>query len=237
MEAAALAATAVGVLAGALTGVATGVGEGAGTAAVELVRARLAVSARGRAALEGLDADATDPAARAETQNVLAEEIEADPELRRQLTASLSSATSTTHLTGSVVIKGSRVSRSHIAIGPLTVNNTPGGRAALTIGLVVLLAVLSLGAYGGVQLLAPDGTGYTSVPMDAENLGDERTAYERRPGGTLLREKRAIVFVRVGKVVLTILYSGVPKDSAFPPDLQELTRLAVRNAQRQAGGH
>ncbi|MFI6695119.1 hypothetical protein ACIBLA_25870 [Streptomyces sp. NPDC050433] len=89
MEATELAVMAVGVVTAAATGAGTAVGEGAGAAVTELVRARLAGTERGRAALEGLDADG-DTAAQSEAQDLLREDIEADPELRRRLKLHLS---------------------------------------------------------------------------------------------------------------------------------------------------
>lgn len=365
----------VGVVAATVTGAATGVGEGAGTAVVEMVRARLATSERGRAALEHLDADATDPAARAETRDTLVEEIEADPELRRRLTVHLSAPT--THTTGSVVITDSTVSRSHISLGPLTINNTSGGRAVLAVGIALLVALLALGAYGGVQMLASDDapkssassappaspapsapspsqtssgpddggagsgesseptgttegdgstsessipeppdppwdpdlplrslpapgdmpakwealqspgairdedfcdtadavytstdgyratfmadgcptpdeaqgfyeeavkrlredTNFTITPMTVEALGDERAAYERHPKSIYATEKSIKTVIRVDKIVLSVLYSGVASDSKLPAELQNLTRLFVEKAQRQLSSH
>jgi hypothetical protein len=153
MEASALAVMAVGVVIAATTGAATAVGEEAGIALTELVRARLAGTERGRAALEGLDASG-DSAAQFDAQNVLRDEIEADPELRRQLEMHLSAPS--THTENSVVITGSRLSRSPIALGPLTINNTPGARAFLAVAAALLLALLALGMYGGAQLLIAD---------------------------------------------------------------------------------
>lgn len=159
MEASELAVMAVGVVVAAATGAATAVGEGAGAAVTELVRARLAGTERGRTALEELDASRS-PAARSDAQDVLRDEIEADPELRRQMEIHLSAPS--THTENSVVITGSRLSRSSISLGPLTINNTPSARAFLVAATALLLALLALGVYGGVQLLTPNDSSHSS---------------------------------------------------------------------------
>ncbi|MFF4695155.1 hypothetical protein [Streptomyces chattanoogensis] len=156
MEAAELSAKAVEVLTAVATGAATRFGEGAGTAVSDLVRARLGGTDRGRAALERLDADGGVPAAQSEADAVLREELETDPELRRQLAVHLSAPS--THIIDSMVISGSRMSHNTISLGPLTVNNTPGNRASLLLAAILLLVVLALGLYGGVQIITSDDT-------------------------------------------------------------------------------
>ncbi|MEV7283477.1 hypothetical protein AB0O01_02720 [Streptomyces sp. NPDC093252] len=146
-----LATIAVGVLAAAVTGAATGVGEQAGAAVAQVVRERLGASERGRAALTGLDAGPDDPAAREEAEAVLREEVTSDPGLARTLALHLRAPE--VRATGSVVITGSRVARTQIALGPLTVNNTSAGRTTLGAVIVLALLVVVLAVYGGVRLL------------------------------------------------------------------------------------
>ncbi|MFI8423613.1 hypothetical protein [Streptomyces sp. NPDC085479] len=157
-----LAALVVGALTATVTGVATGLGEGAGIVVADSVRARLAGTERGRTALERLEADPADPGVREEAVTVVREEIEADPEWARRLQVHIQASSS--QPTGSVLIQDSRISRSHISLGPLTVNNTPGGRVVLTAVLVALLVLVSLGAYGTVQLFASDDSPRAASP-------------------------------------------------------------------------
>ncbi|WP_086562596.1 hypothetical protein [Streptomyces africanus] len=154
MEASELAVRAVGVVVAAATGAATAVGERAGTAVSDLVRTRLSGTGQGRTALEGLDAQPDSDIARSAAEGVLREEIEADPQLRQRLEIHLSAPA---HFTHSVVFTGGRQSGNAIAIGPLTINkNTPGGRAILGVGAVLVVLLLGLGVYGGVQLFSGD---------------------------------------------------------------------------------
>lgn len=190
MEASELAGMAVGVAVAIATGAATAVGEGAGTAVAELVRTRFAGTERGRAALEGLDTGAS-PSAQADARNLLRDEIEADPELRRRLEIHLpSSSTSSTHTVGSVVITGSRLSRSTISLGPVTIADTPGTRAFLAVATALLVVLVALGAYGGVRLLNPDdspGSSPRPASSDAGSgglSGDEPDNRNERSDGT-----------------------------------------------------
>ncbi|UQT54640.1 hypothetical protein M4V62_05740 [Streptomyces durmitorensis] len=154
MESTELAVLAVGVVTAAAAGAATAVGEGAGAAVAELVRARLAGTERGRVALAGLDGEGEGGAAEAEARTVLRQEIDADPELGRRLALHLDAPT--TYNRDSVIITGSRINRSPIALGPLTVNNTAGGRTTLALVGVLLLALVALALYGGTQLITAD---------------------------------------------------------------------------------
>ncbi|MFF0752964.1 hypothetical protein [Streptomyces sp. NPDC004267] len=172
MDASELALTAVGRLVAAVVGAAGGaIGESGGDAVAEIVRSRLRTTPRGEAALRALEEDSGNTGARDEAQGVLREAIDTDPELRRQLSVHLSS--SPVHNRESVVITGSRVSRSHISLGPLTINNTPGAR--ILIGLSALLAVVlvALAIYGGQRILTSQSPGQSpSAPQP------------RGPGGT-----------------------------------------------------
>ncbi|MEU6996091.1 hypothetical protein ABZ953_36250 [Streptomyces sp. NPDC046465] len=171
MEAADLAARAVEVFIAVAAGAASGVGQGAGTAVGELVRSRLAGTERGRAALARLDADQGSPVVRAEAETVLSEEIEADPELRRQLAVHLSAPSTFNRET--VIISRSRVSRSPISVGPLTINSTPGGWAVLACSAVLLLALVVLGVYGGVQVLTSDDSPKAQSRSEGADIDQE----------------------------------------------------------------
>ncbi len=52
-----------------------------------------------------------------------------------------------------MVITGSRLKHNQIALGPLTINNTPGARVLLAFTAALLLALVVLGVYGGVQII------------------------------------------------------------------------------------
>lgn len=147
MESSELAATVVrSFLATLATGTATAAVDSGSAALSTLVRTRMAVSPRGRAALTALEADADDAAAQAEAQAVLTEEIDADPELRHQLTMRFESHR------GSMVITNSRA-RGNFSLGPLTVNNTAGGRVLAGVVVLLVVAVVALALYGTRQLL------------------------------------------------------------------------------------
>ncbi|MGW1126934.1 hypothetical protein [Streptomyces sp. NPDC002526] len=154
MEASALAAMVVAIITATATEAAGAVGQGAGNALAEALRARLAATERGRTALDTLDRAPDDLAAVASARSAIQEEIEADPELSHQLHVRLTAPS--TQTTGSLMISGSKVSRSSIALGPLTVNNTRAGRAVIALLAALLVAVVALAVYGGVELLVPD---------------------------------------------------------------------------------
>ncbi|MFF0226138.1 hypothetical protein [Streptomyces sp. NPDC004629] len=154
MESSELAAMAVAVMAATATGAAGAVGQSAGTAVADALRARLVSTERGRAALDTLNRAPEDPAAQDTARSVVQEEIEADPELRHQLQVQLTAPG--TNATGSLLITGSQVSRSSIALGPLTINNTRGGRAVVALVAALLLGLVVLAVYGGINLIVID---------------------------------------------------------------------------------
>ncbi|MGA4837494.1 hypothetical protein [Streptomyces sp. G45] len=154
METSELAAMAVAVMTATATGAATAAGQGAGAAVAEALHARLASTERGRAALDTLNRAPEDPAAQDAARSVVQEEIEADPELRQRLRLELTAPG--TNATGSLLITGSQVSRSSIALGPLTINNTRGGRAVIALVAALLLALVVLAVYGGTRLIVVD---------------------------------------------------------------------------------
>ncbi|MFE4258139.1 hypothetical protein [Streptomyces sp. NPDC056883] len=163
MDSSELAAAAVTSLLAALAGAsATAVVDRGGTALAALVRGGLERSQRGQAALATLEADPGDTGARTEAEEALAEEITTDPDLRSRLTMLLD--TSIRSYRDSVVITGSRVSRSPISLGPLTINNTAGGRALAGVAIVLAVAVLALAVYGTRQLVVTDDGASRSAP-------------------------------------------------------------------------
>jgi hypothetical protein len=158
---------AVAVMTATATGAATAVGQSAGTAVAAALHARLASTERGRAALDTLNQAPEDPAAQDTARSVVQEEIEADPELRRQLQLQLTAPG--INATGSLLITGSRVSRSSIALGPLTINNTRGGRAAIALVAALLLALVVLAVYGGTRLIIVDDSPESSQDDSARH--------------------------------------------------------------------
>ncbi len=167
METSELAARAVAVMTATVTGAACAVGQGAGAAVTDALRARLASTERGRAALDTLNHAPEDPDAQDSARSVVQEEIEANPELRRQLQLRLTAQG--TNATGSLLINGSQVSRSSIALGPLTINNTRGVRAVIALGAPLLLALVVLAVYGGTNLLVVDDSPESSQDDGARN--------------------------------------------------------------------
>ncbi|MFF9002165.1 hypothetical protein ACF1GW_22670 [Streptomyces achromogenes] len=83
-------------------------------------------------------------------QAALADEISSDAEFAGRL-AVLLHAPSQQH-TGSVVMTGSKVTRSQIALGPLTINNTRAGQLSLAAGVFMVVLIVALAAYGSVRL-------------------------------------------------------------------------------------
>lgn len=203
MDTGELAGLAVGVVAAVAAGAATGVGEGAGTAVVEVVRARLASTERGQRALEGLDADANAAPARSEAAGVLREEIEADAELRNRLEQHLSGTTAHS----SVVITGSRVTRSPIAIGPLTINNTLQARGWFAAAAALLVALVVLAAYGGVQLFgaddSPGATPQGTARSDPRPAEDGESPPDRS-GDTTVDTSRSLSAGEAGQILPTL---------------------------------
>ncbi|MFJ9752345.1 hypothetical protein [Streptomyces chartreusis] len=92
------------------------------------------------------------------------EEIEANPALRRELQLHLTAPG--TNATGSLLITGSPVSRSSIALGPLTINNTRGGQAVIALVAALLLALV---VYGGINLIVTDDSPESSQDDSARH--------------------------------------------------------------------
>ncbi|MFJ6940563.1 hypothetical protein [Streptomyces sp. NPDC101132] len=163
MDSSELAAAAVTSLLAALAGAsATALVDRGSTTVAALVRSGLGRSRRGQAALSALEADPGDTAARTEAEGALAEEITTDPDLHSRLTMLLD--TSTRSYRDTVVITGSRISRSPISLGPLTINNTAGGRALAGVVIMLAVAVLALAVYGARQLVVTDDGSHRRTP-------------------------------------------------------------------------
>ncbi|MEE1746084.1 hypothetical protein [Streptomyces sp. JV184] len=185
MDASELAVRAVGCLVTSVIGAAgEAIGQNGGDAVADLVRNRLSGNPQGEAALRALEADSGNVGARDEAQNVLREEIESDPELRHQLLLHLSS--SPINNRDSVVITGSRLSRSHISLGPLTINNTPGARILVGASLLLAVVLVTLAIYGGQRILIsqsptqspsrqqPQGVGSSGIGAGSQMLPAEK---------------------------------------------------------------
>ncbi|MHA4814520.1 hypothetical protein ACXZ65_09230 [Streptomyces aculeolatus] len=128
---------------------------GADTPVSAFVRDRLSRSARGQAALAGVVAAPDDPGAAARVRALLAEEIGGDREFADRLSALLQAALQ--QQPGTVSVTGSKVTRSQITFGPLTVNNTRAGRLSLGTGFVLAVLMVALAVYGGVRFIdGPD---------------------------------------------------------------------------------
>lgn len=148
-----------------LTAMATGAGTETGRALGDLIRARLGTSDEGRAALARVSAEPADPTAAQALQEAIREAIAADSEFQSRVAAALagpppaaSPAPTISHsYEGSIVIgAGSKVRRSQISLGALTINNTRSARVSLTALAALLVALLALAAYGGAQVVMGD---------------------------------------------------------------------------------
>ncbi|GAA4825016.1 hypothetical protein GCM10023220_68570 [Streptomyces ziwulingensis] len=155
-----------------LTAVATGAGTEAGRALGDVIRARLGTSDEGRAALARVNVAPADPAAALGLQEAIREAIAADPEFQDRVAAALAGPSvaappvntiSHSYRDSIVIGASSKVRRSQISLGPLTINNTRSARASLTAAAALLLTLLALAAYGGAQVIAgPDSPGASS---------------------------------------------------------------------------
>ncbi|MFD3655711.1 hypothetical protein [Streptomyces sp. NPDC058620] len=176
-----MALTAVRILTDLATGAATAVGAEAGEALADLVRARLRTSDGGRAALDGVSADPTDPSAVRGLQEAIREALATDPGFRHDMTVVFAGpppaappvyTVSPSYANSIVIGGGSKVRSSQISLGPLTVNNTRNARGALAAIVAVLIVLLVLGGYGAVQLFADDDPSGRSGGTSARNPGE-----------------------------------------------------------------
>ncbi|MEV7611536.1 hypothetical protein [Streptomyces sp. NPDC089799] len=126
----------------------------------DLVRERLGRDPGGRAALAAVDAGPSDPEAPALLAEALSAAVAEDPDfaalLVRALTGPPPARPPRSNVGGIVIDGGARVRRSTIALGPVTFNNTPAGRALAVLVTVALVVLVALGVYGGTRLLDGD---------------------------------------------------------------------------------
>lgn len=181
-----VATAAVQIVTDLATGAVTAVGAEVGRTVSVLVRERLGGSADGQAALRAVDERPQDPEAVAGLREAVRAAMVADAEFAARLNAALAGPppdAAPRQVIGSVVIDGgARVRRTQISLGPMTFNNTPSGRAALTALSVVMAVLLAFAVYGGVRLIAADdGPGATTWEQGPGARWDAGTG-TRAPG-------------------------------------------------------
>ncbi|MFD4905168.1 hypothetical protein [Kitasatospora purpeofusca] len=135
-----------------------------------------------------MSADPMDPAAAQGLQEAIREAIAADPEFQGRVAAALAATVPVVPpantINHSIVIgAGSKVRRSHISLGPLTINNTRNARVSLTAIAALLLALLALAAYGGAQMIAGDDSPRTSIGTSPQSPRTESSAPSAPSGG------------------------------------------------------
>ncbi|MEU9118085.1 hypothetical protein AB0D04_41790 [Streptomyces sp. NPDC048483] len=145
----------------------TALGDAASTAASQLTQDRLNRSARGRAALDSLNASPDDPAARRDVQAAIADEISGDSQFADRLAVQLHAPVQQT--TGSVVITGSQLRHNHITLGP-------------AFAAALLLALVVLGVYGGVQIITADNGPKTQPQATEAREGGQPTPRDSTGG-------------------------------------------------------
>ncbi|MFD7505589.1 hypothetical protein [Streptomyces sp. NPDC059850] len=190
-----MATAAVRIVTDLATGAVTAVGTEVGRTVSVLVRERLGGSADGQAALSAVDDRPQDPEAVTGLRDAVRAAMAADGEFAARLNAALAGPpppppdAAPRQVVGSVTIDGgARVRRTQISLGPMTFNNTPSGRAALTALSVVMAVLLAFAAYGGVRLIAADdGPGATTWeqggPGAQWDAGSGTGAPDPDPGG------------------------------------------------------
>lgn len=185
----------VSVVMSALTGLASGAGTGLGAAATEevrrLARERLSSSGEGSATLAQLDEAPSAPGVQEEARAHLATAITSDPEFARKLLEALQP----THVRAgsdiNTITIGGGVKKSTIAIGPVTLQNTPGVRASLTAIVATLAVLISLGLYEGVRGLTDDGTDKPSSLGASGGIGRIRVLCQAGAGAQRARSCRS----------------------------------------------
>ncbi|MGW1228704.1 hypothetical protein [Streptomyces sp. NPDC001478] len=177
----AVAAEAVRVIAGMASGAATAVGTGVGQLVADLVRRQIGGSPEGRAALTAVEERPEDPDAVSALEEVLRADIAGHPAFGVQLDVALRGPQTTLN-TGIQIGSGARIRRAQIAIGPVTVTNTPAARATLATLVGVLVAALAFGVYGVIRTTRDDDD-----PLARPGTSTPRGAPEGQdavPGGT-----------------------------------------------------
>ncbi|GLZ43406.1 hypothetical protein [Actinokineospora sp. NBRC 105648] len=164
-----------------LTQVATGVASTVGQTVTDLVRSRVAGWGPGEAALTGLAANPTDPAAALAAREVVRQVLVSDPVFTAQLTSALRGGP--VHNTGSLVIQGSTLrGRQNISLGAQTITNIRNSPGLLIITIVVAIVVLAGLVYGGIALSG--GTAHNAAPItDSQLLRGIPPDQANLPGG------------------------------------------------------
>ncbi|MFF8645125.1 hypothetical protein [Streptomyces sp. NPDC015345] len=181
-------AEAVRVMTGFAGGAAGAVGAEVGQTVSDLVRQRVGGDPSGRAALDVVEERPQDPEALAALREAVRERVAADPEFAARLAEALAGpppagppaagpppAEPPREYTGSIVIDGgAKVRGSTLSLGPVTFNNTPGGRTALVACLAVLVVLIVLAVYGGTQAFSGDDSpgGEGGVAASGVKAGD-----------------------------------------------------------------
>lgn len=151
-----------------MTAAASGAGTAVGQAVGELVRSRLGGSAPGRTALNGLDQNPEDTAAADALRSTLQDELTADPDFTGQLrNAFVPPAPSHPphYPSGSIVVGTSKLRGSQLSLGPLTISNVRNSKGSWFTIAILMLLMLVLALYGGVQLFTGgDSRGSGHVP-------------------------------------------------------------------------
>jgi hypothetical protein len=163
----------------AITGAGTAIGTGTVQVVSGLVRERLASSEQGRTALTGLDQAPDDSTAADQLRTALRDALDADPEFAQRLLSLLAAPPPPPEPpapAGSVVIgDGNRMRGSNISLGPLTISTTRGGPGALVAVVALLLGIVALAVYGGVQAIgvddAPGRESGTTSRQDTNGVG------------------------------------------------------------------
>ncbi|MFF3215522.1 hypothetical protein ACFYYB_33430 [Streptomyces sp. NPDC002886] len=140
-------------------GTAAVVGAEVGQAVSTIVRDRLGATDRGRTAIGTLDTSPADPVAVEELRNVIQSEVDADPDFAERLALALAGPPPAyvPRINTGISFDNSPVrGRPIISTAAVTISNTRNVRFSLLAGALVLVALVILGLYGGVQLLNQD---------------------------------------------------------------------------------
>ncbi|MFE6973384.1 hypothetical protein [Streptomyces sp. NPDC057682] len=176
----AVAAEAVRAIAGMASGAATAVGTGVGQLVADLVRRQIGGSPEGRAALTAVEERPEDPDAASALEEAVRADIAEHPAFGIQLDVALRGPRTTVN-TGIQIGAGARIRRAQIALGPITVTNTPAARATLATLAAVLAAALAFGVYGVIRAAEDDPP--RSRPGTNAPHGDQE-AQDATSGGT-----------------------------------------------------
>lgn len=160
MEPGELAAIAVQIASASAAGAESSARTEAARESVRLVRERLSASAEGRMALARLEEEPQQPAAQEQVRTLLTDELMRDAGFARRLAEALTQPSA--NLT---VITGSRLIRSTISLGPITLARHPGIDVLRAVA-EHLPAVL-FGLAGVLVFTAPDGSWWSTAALAA----------------------------------------------------------------------